>query len=509
MKKNFRDISLAALSGVLTFLAFPPFEFAFLGWVCLVPLLAVIRKDNPRQNFRYAYLSGVVFFGCLLYWLVNVTVPGMVILVAILSVFYGLFGLLAGYVLKYSMDLLLLPFVWVVLEYLRSNLFTGFPWGLLGHTQYKNINLIQVADITGAYGISFLLVIFNMAVFAWFTRSGRKIAYMMVALLFMMIATTYGMRRLNNDQHIWGSPRISVVQGNIPQQLKWDAKFAKDIIKEYTGLTMETAKDAPDMIIWPETAYPYLVEKGKTGAEEIDALASQIEIPVLAGIIYTENGVYYNSAAVFNGKQKPADIYNKIHLVPFGEYVPLGRSLSFLRNHIDKPIGDFGKGEEYTLLPVKSTRSSYAANGTIQRQTNFYKCGVLICFEDIFPYITRGFVQKGANFIVNITNDAWFGETAASRQHLQSSVFRAVENRVPVVRSANTGISCFIDPAGRISPGVDVEEKEIFVSGFATGNIDIYIGRTVYTVYGDIFVYFCGFMMALLFIMAGFFLKKE
>lgn len=508
MKDIARNISLAALSGILAFLAFPPFGFSFLGWICLAPLLLVINKNDPRQNFWYAYLSGVVFFGCLLYWLVNVSVPGTVILVVILSVFYGLFGLLAGYALKYSMDLLLLPFIWVVLEYIRSNLFTGFPWGLLGYTQYRNINLIQIADITGAYGVSFLVVVFNIAVFAWITRSGRKIAYMIIALLFVLIASIYGMHRLSN-YYIWGSPRISVVQGNIPQQHKWDAKLAKDIIKEYSRLTTEAAKDDPDMIIWPETAYPYLVEGKDKPAREISVLASEQEIPILTGIIYTEGGVYYNSAAVFEGKEQLADVYNKVHLVPFGEYVPFGKFLSFLRNYIDKPIGDFGKGKKYTLFPVKSIRSLIAADGTIQRRINFYKFGVLICFEDIFPYITREFVRKGANFVVNITNDAWFGDTAAPRQHLQSSVFRAVENRVPVIRAANTGISCFVDSTGKVLSSVEVEGKEILVSGFATSNVDIYAGRTVYTVYGDIFVYFCGFMMAILFIMEGFFLKKE
>jgi apolipoprotein N-acyltransferase len=503
-----RNLSLAVLSGILTFLAFPPFELAFLGWICLVPLLFVIKKSTSRQNFWYAYLSGIVFFGCLLYWLLNVTVPGMVILVLMLSVFYGLFGILAGYVLKYSMDLLLLPFIWVVLEYIRSNLFTGFPWGLLGYTQYKNISLIQIADITGGYGVSFVLVVFNAAAFAWISRSGRKIAYMMVALLFVIAATSYGMYRFNNYL-IWGSPRISVVQGNIPQQYKWDASFAENITEEYSTLTKEAAKDTPDMIVWPETAYPYLIASRETGAGEIRTLASEEGIPILTGIVYTEGGSYYNSAAVFDGKGELADVYNKIHLVPFGEYIPFKKLLSFLRGYIDKPIGDFDKGEEYTLFPVRSTRTLIAADGTIQRQTNFYKFGVLICFEDIFPYITREFARKGANFVVNITNDAWFGETAAPVQHLQSSVFRAVENRVPVVRAANTGISCFVDSTGKVLSGVEVEGKEIFVSGFATSNVDIYAGRTVYTVYGDIFIYFCGFMMALLFLMEGFLLKKE
>ncbi|MFC1644324.1 hypothetical protein ACFL5C_03320 [Candidatus Omnitrophota bacterium] len=164
MKNIPRNIFLAVLSGVLGFLAFPPAEISFLAWVCLIPLIFVINSGtSAKENFLYSYLSGAVFFAGLLCWLVNVTVPGMVILVLLLSICYGLFGLVVGYALKYSMDLFLLPFVWVVLEYIRSHLLTGFPWGLLGYSQYTNVSLIQVADFTGAYGVSFLVVAFNVA----------------------------------------------------------------------------------------------------------------------------------------------------------------------------------------------------------------------------------------------------------------------------------------------------------------------------------------------------------
>ncbi len=507
MKKILKNISLAALSGVLGFLAFPPFEFAFLGWVCLVPLLLVVRSSSPRGTFFYPFLSGVVFFGGLLYWLVNVTVPGTVVLVLVLSVFYGLFGVIAGYALKYSMDLFLLPFAWVVLEYIRSNLFTGFPWGLLGYSQYKNLNLIQIADITGAYGVSFLLVAFSAAVFALLIRSKRKIAYVTFALLFLIAATVYSAHKSSN-YYIWGSTRLSVVQGNIPQRYKWDAGSAESIIEEYRGLTRRAAEDDPDMIIWPETSYPYLAEDRDNPAGQIGALASELKTPVLAGIVFAEGDTYYNSAVLFDDKGDAIDIYRKTHLVPFGEYIPFEERLSFLRDYVDKPIGDFGKGREYTLFPLKSVTTG-AAKGVRTRRANFYKFGVLICFEDIFPYVAREFVRNGANFLVNMTNDAWFGDTAAARQHLQASVFRAVENRVPVIRAANTGISCFVDSTGKILSSVESEGKETFVSGFATDNVDVHAGRSHYTLYGDVFVYFCAFMMISIFAATGLFLKRK
>ncbi|MEA3488920.1 MAG: apolipoprotein N-acyltransferase [Candidatus Omnitrophota bacterium] len=509
VKKHWKKILLAALSGMLCFLAFPPFEFALLGWVCVIPLLFAIRGSGPRRAFWYAYLSGLVFFGCLLSWLVNVTVPGTIILVLILSAFYGLFGLVTGIAFKYSMDFLLLPFVWVVLEYIRSHILTGFPWGILGYSQYRNMKLIQIADFTGAYGVSFVLTVFNVALFTLLIRSKRRVPCMVIALLFMLMSTSYGMYRLNN-LNSWGYSRMSVVQGNIPQQMKWDSRYAEEIIDVYSGLTRQAAKDSPDMIIWPETAYPYLVGASVDPAEEINSLAAETGIPILAGIVSSGSAGYYNSAILFTGGKKLKEVYRKIHLVPFGEYVPFGRYFDFLRGHIDKPIGDFERGDEYTLFKVKSMQfSGQKGDGSVMRRMNFYKFGVLICFEDIFPYLARTFVREGAGFLVNITNDAWFGETGAPAQHLQASVFRAVENRVPVVRAANTGISCFVDFTGEIVSILEEEGKSIFVRGYDTAAVNMCARRTYYTHYGDIFVYFCGFIIVLLVVMEAFLARRK
>ncbi|MFH1664539.1 MAG: apolipoprotein N-acyltransferase [Candidatus Omnitrophota bacterium] len=506
IKKYFTNISLAVLSGVLGFLSFPPFEFGFLAWFFLVPLLvAVKRSAGYREAFFYSYLSALAFWGCLLYWLANVTVPGTLVVVMIMACYTGVFGVFSRGVLKYSMDLFLLPFVWVVLEYIRGYFLTGFPWGLLAYSQYKNLNIIQVSDITGPYGVSFLLVVFNAAIFSLLLRSRKKYVYMAAALFFIIIASAYGSYCLKNCR-VWGDVKISVVQGNIPQSEKWDPDLSENILKKYIALTKQAEKDRPDLIVWPETSYPYLVEGPEDVAKTIDELLPGENIPVLAGVIYGEDGRYYNSAILAGGEAGSGLIYNKTHLVPFGEYVPGDRLLAVLREFIDKPIGDFDRGSEYTLFPVRSVSSSTA--GMVRtRQMNFYKFGVLICFEDVFPYITREFVRTGADIVINITNDAWFGRTAASRQHLQSSVFRAVENRVPVVRAANTGISCFIDSRGRVLSYVEKDGKETFISGIATENVETCRGKSFYTAYGDMFIYFCGFMIILLIITEVIFYK--
>ncbi len=500
MKSISRKISLAALSGVLAFLAFPPFEFTYLAWVCLVPLFLALKETSLKSSFWYSYLAGLVFFGGLLSWLVNVTIPGTIILVLFLSLFYGAFGLIANICLRYSMDLFVLPFAWVVIEYTRGGVFSGFPWGLLGHAQYREINLIQIADITGAYGVSFLMVAFNVAAYALFTRAKRRIAYMVLAFIFLVMATAYSAFKTQNF-HVWGNPEISVVQGNVPQLMKWDPHFAKSILENYNELTKEAARDKPDMIVWPETSYPYLAADEENPAKDIGDLSKKLKTPILAGVIYEGRGGYYNSAMLFDKEGSLQKKYLKLHLVPFGEYVPFEEYISFLRGYIDKPIGDFERGDEFTFFRLKSVETEKnKPDGSRMRQTNFYSFGALICFEDIFPYIAREYARKGANFLVNMTNDAWFGDTGAPRQHLQSSVFRAVENRTPVIRAANTGVSCFVDSNGAVLSVMQEGGKEVLVRGHSTGSVKVLRGRTFYTRYGDVFVYFCAFMVILLFV---------
>ena len=487
------------LSGVLAFGAFPPLDLSFLAWVSFVPLFFVIKESDTKEAFFYSYLAGIVFFGSLLSWLFNVTVPGTIILVLIMGAYYAVFGVAARLILKYSMNLFILPFFWVIIEYIRAHLFSGFLWGMLAYSQYRNINLIQLADIMGPYGISFVVMTFNAALFAVAARSKRKISYIMFALLFIITATSYGMYRLDNLV-FRGSPRISVVQGNIPQRMKWDENFAREIMDTYSDLTVKAASERPDMIVWPETSYPYLAEKGESPAPDISGLSADLATPILAGLIYERDGTYFNSAVLFDGDDREAEIYNKLHLVPFGEYVPFEKYFRGLRGRIDKPIGDFGRGEERTIFTLRSLREEAGADGSLKRSTTFFKFGVLICFEDVFPYLSRDLVHDGANILVNITNDAWFGDTAAARQHVQSSVFRAVENRVPVIRAANTGISCFIDPTGKIVSGVSEDGREIFVRGYDTATVKVAAIRSYYTLYGDTFVYFSGFLLILLLI---------
>ena len=299
----------------------------------------------------------------------------------------------------------------------------------------------------------------------------------------MFVTLTYGYYQIYRtpDTEQRTPIKISVIQGNIPQAIKWDKSARENILKEYLRLSRSSSLDKPDLIIWPESGLPGALEKDPYLKKNLKAFVRHIRIPLLVGTISLDEDKYYNSAILISKQGKFIQRYDKLHLVPFGEYIPLRRIFPFLETVV--PIGDFTSGKEYTVF-LHETQS---------RKQKALHFSVLICFEDIFAQISRQFVKKGADFLINITNDAWFGNTSSPYQHLQASVFRAVENGVYLVRAANTGISGFITPEGRIYPLVDDDSaKQTFISGYKTE--DIYINHkqnSLYTRWGDWFVLVC------------------
>ena len=442
-----------------------------------------------------SFFTGIIFWTGIIYWLVHVTLTGTIILILYLALYFGLFGILFTYLLPATYYLLFIPSAWVILEYIRGHLLTGFPWALLGYSQYLNLPIIQIADITGALGVSFLVMMINAAVYLVVSHrssavSKRKISA--VAILCLFPALIYGYYKLRlqtpNTQH--PAPiRVSVIQANIAQALKWMPSARAYILDEYTELTKKAALEKPELIIWPEAASPGILGEEDWVFEDIFSLAKDAGVPLLIGAVVNEKEKYFNSALLVDDGGKIAGRYDKLHLVPFGEYIPLRKILPFLETVV--PIGDITRGQEYAIFKVHN--STFAA---------------LICFEDLFPELSRQFVRKGAQFLVNITNDAWYKETSAPFQHLQASVFRAVENRVFLCRCANTGVSGFIMPSGEIVSEVkDKSGKKIFIKGLDTRNIGILKGPlSFYTHYGDIFVAGC-FLFLLYGIMFAF--KKE
>jgi apolipoprotein N-acyltransferase len=499
-------IFLAVISALLLVLSFPGFNMGFLALVGMVPLFFALDGKKAGEAFIISYVAGAVFFLGTVWWLIHVTLPGMIVLVLYLALFFGLFGALASLGLSQSrhmsdralsyISLFLIPAAWVTCEWLRSHLFGGFGWVALGYSQSSSLSLIQIADITGVYGVSFLIVMINVAIFITLKGQQEKEVVMelsmFIAILIAFICLGYGYFRMNNV-FTGEKVRVGVVQGNIPQDEKWDQVFRDKIMDKYESLTKKLALSKPDLIVWPETSVPGFVATEPDLLERMKKLAVEVKEPILVGTLREDLKVkdrYYNSASLFLPDGSIAATYDKIHLVPFGEYIPLKNIFSFVEKIAPAPIGDVSKGKEHTIFSFLIKRTAKDKNATVRftKKVNF---ACLICFEDMFPSISREFVRKGAYFLVNITNDAWYKKTAAAWQHTQGSVFRAVENRVAVVRATNTGVSCFIDQKGKVVDFINDNGKALFVDGYHTDEIVMANIRTLYNKYGDIFAYLC------------------
>ena len=492
---------LSVLSGILAALPFCDGRLWIFSWIGFLPLFFALQNKKGLPAFFLSYFAGVVFWSITIYWLIHVTLPGQILLILYLSLYFGFFGLCfstINYQLS-TINYLFLPSFWVVLEYLRAHLLTGFGWALLGYSQYLNLPIIQIAGLFGVYGVSFLIMMVNLAVYSAVPAEGgsayggslqpsafSKIKKYLVFALSFSIILVYGYYQLSRKPKAESRKllKISLIQGNIPQELKWASGAQAFILDRYTRLTKEAALDRPDLIIWPEASSPGFVgdESDNWINENIFNLAREIKIPLLVGSVVRAERKYFNSALLINEKGITGR-YDKLHLVPFGEYIPLKGTFKFLENIV--PIGEFTPGREYVVFKPSTTDYKPLANFS-----------ALICFEDTLPELSRNFAGKGADFLVNITNDAWFKKTTAPYQHLSASVFRAVENRLPLARSANTGVSCFIDSNGRVISRIIQNGKDIFVSGIKTQDIVLSPkAKSLYQSIGDIFVLGCFALM--------------
>lgn len=499
-----RNLLLSILSGILLILIFPGFNFEMLAWVSLVPLFIATRKTSPLTSLKLGFITGFVFFLGVIYWIViamtkyggipmTIGIAVLILLSGYLAIYISLWTfILSAFTLKQvqgqlsALKYVLAPFIWVTLELIRSHFLTGFPWASLGYSQFKTLPVIQIADITGVYGISFIIVMVNAAIASFiesiYEKDKRQFAtrYMIVTTLFIISFSIYGFWKINtfsklSTQHSALSTflKVALIQGNIEQNMKWDDSYQSEVFDIHVNLTMQASRERPDLIVWPESATPFYFQADRNFGPRMIEVAKNSGSFILfgtPGYEIKDNGIVsYNRAYLLSPEGDVAGKYDKIHLVPFGEYVPLRKLLFFIDKMVEG-VGDYQSGEEYTIIDMQKG-----------------KFGTLICFEVIFPDLVRRFVKNGADFLVNITNDGWYGKTAASSQHIAMVAFRAVENRVPVVRAANTGISGIIEPTGKIT-----KETEIFTTAYVLGEINIgSTQKTFYTIYGDIFAYIC------------------
>lgn len=474
-------IPLLLVSAVLLTAAYPTTDWWLLAWVALVPLLASTVVRRPREALADGWLQGTVFFLLLLRWLDHTfrnysAIPWPVTWLPILGLaaYCGLyFGLVAALVswlrlrLGAGWALAAAPFLWVTGEWLRGWVLSGFPWGLLGYSQYRQLALIQIASVTGVYGVSFLIVAVNAALVGVVGFGWRRTASGVTVVAALLVGTlAFGLGSLGSwfsDELIW----VGVVQPSIEQSLKWDPAYQKETLRIYTGLTREAGREKRGMILWPETAAPIFLRRDPGLVAELQALSVEVRAPLLIGSLDGDQRGLYNSAFLLTGQGIRAK-YDKIHLVPFGEYVPLSGIIGFVRRWAEF-ISEFQAGR----VPKVFTEADPPF-------------GVVICYEGIFPELFRKFVAGGARYMVNITNDAWFGTTSGPWQHLAMLPFRAVEHRVGIARAANTGVSAIVDADGRI-----VKTLGLFERGVLRGAVSLRVGRTFYTRFGDLFAYVC------------------
>jgi len=374
-------ILLSLVSSILLIFSFPNFNLGYLAFIGFAPLFLTIENKSPKKAFLISYIAGFVFYAGVLYWLYNVTVIGLIVLCLYLALYFGIFGILFSLTAN-RYTLYAIPLIWVFLEYIQAHLFTGFGWALLGYSQYRNLPLIQIADFSGVYGASFAVMMVNVAVYRVFKKSFKETA---VACAVLTIIGGYGVIRENKEVH-GKDIKVSVIQGNIPQELKWDPEARGMIIEKYIALTKMSALDSPDLIIWPETSFPGFFEIDKDITERVSGLAKEIDIPILAGVNTIKDEKYFNSAVLISDQGRVIDQYDKIHLVPFGEYVPFSKNFPILHNLVLGELGEFTAGKKFRIFKTQRHQDT-------RTQVSF---GTLICFEDIFPEMSRRFVKNGA-----------------------------------------------------------------------------------------------------------------
>lgn len=498
----------AIISGLMLTAAFPKAGVSGMAWVALVPLFIALRGADPKEAFRTGMIAGLAYYLSLLYWVVFTMrtygylpwwqcVSLLVLLAAYLALYPGLFAMAVSRLCRKPGHLVLLaPIFWVALEYARSFLLTGFPWGIVGYSQFNRLNIIQISDMFGVYGVSFLVVLFNASVYVLLLFAAQKkwrghaadrrqaMGAVAAPLILVGFALGYGKMRIGTmDGAVAQAPSrlVAVVQGNIDQARKWDPAFQIGTTKKYVDLTLSAAAGQPDLVVWPETATPFYFEASPKLTRLVTDAVRQAGTHLLVGSPSVQGKpgghAYYNSAYMVAPDGHATGRYDKVHLVPFGEYVPLKHLLSFVGKMVAQ-VGDFSPGEKGRTL-------AWGKDGP--------PIGVQICFEIIFPGLSRSLVKNGAGVLVNLTNDAWFGKSSAAFQHFSMAVFRAVENRRSLVRSANTGISGFVDPAGRI-----VAQTALFEDAVVVRRVPVLTGTTFYTRMGDALPLACLIVLAVM-----------
>ena len=486
----------ALVSGLLLALSFPKFGFPAFGWIALAPLLVAlsgwrgdagpVRGQPPLRAFLLGLIAGWIYFAGTVYWTADVVrtfgglappvaMFGMMMLALYLALFPAVSAWLTAMLIRRAglRGLLLFPCAWVATEYWRGTfIMGGFPWVPLGNSQVTMLPVAQLASVFGVYGLSALVAIVNSLVACALLSSGRRQAgFVTAAVLTPLVCAAGGAWRISDGTLLRSGRTLTVglVQANIDQESKWRGGDAARIFATHLAITRDVAQRGAKLVLWPESSLPrFDTELQRTAAlQALQGLVRELDVHILFGADEEIGGsTSFNSAFLMAPDGESLAVYRKIHLVPFGEYIPYGNLLAFFPPLVETLGGfaPFAPGTEVVMLPLDGAQASTA-----------------ICYEVVYPSLIATAVRQGSQLLTTITNDGWYGTSSAPFQHFEMASMRAIEQGRYLVRAANTGISGIVDPYGRV-----VERSPIFKEAGIVGEVRLLSDRTLYSRLGDV-----------------------
>jgi apolipoprotein N-acyltransferase len=493
---------LVLLSALLQVLSFPLPGLFFLSWLAIAPLVVAILNAraaqtlqldesqrliaaSPWQGFLLGYKCGILWYLGTCYWVfatmhqygglgTPIALFVLLLFALYLGLYHGAFGLILSLLARrdssYRMALLSAPFLWVAIELARTRI-SGFPWDLLGITQVDNIPLTRIATVTGVYGLSFEIMLVNVALAAAFLVQRDKRKTLLVAALAAALLLQSG--RWISLPAFPADRTAVLLQQNLPvgEAEAWTEDKLQSTIREFSSFSLSPLprpSEPPDLIVWPESPAPFWTND-PVFRDAVSSLARRANAWMVVGSIGVDSPQrVFNSAALVSPTGEWDGRYNKIHLVPFGEYVPFASVFSFASG-LTQAVGAFTRG---------TSREPLTAGGR--------KLGIFICYESIFPNEVRTLVADGAQVLVNVSNDGWYGDSGAWSQHLNQARMRAIENQRWLLRDTNTGLTASIDPYGRVVAHLERKTRAALSAPYALTNV-----TTFYTEHGDWFAYLC------------------
>lgn len=497
-----KNTALCILTIILFFISYVPSPFSFFIFIAFIPFLKLLEEKKIFDSFRLGYLIGLLFNLIIYYYLAHYKSSSYILLTILNALQFGIFAVLYSVIKRYNKKFALIsfPFLWTVLEYSREWGDLALNWINIGYTQANYLTLIQFIELTGVNGITFWICLINLLIYFLFFESRSKNKYLtfgLIVLFLFLIPLIFGYFKMNESVKYEGI-NATYIQPSIDSKQKWEKSFSEKNLRILLDLSRKSEINPNSLLIWPETAIPHVFQKTIAGKDSLFKYTQQNSINLLTGILYSESNRNYNSVILISPDTDSLQIYNKMKLVPIEEGLPFEDVLDGVLPEENLAIYyDYGKAKTVfnincQTFSVKNNNDLWDVEEKKYGEKNI-KFASVICFESSFPSFIREFVNMGAQFLVVITNDEWFGYSTQPIQHVRTSQLRAIENRMAVIHCSNAGISGFIDPYGKI-----YGKKELYEIGSATAVIPLNSDKTFFTENGDLVAIVCAIISVLM-----------